>query len=201
MAKVQYGPIVTSASGKVAGIVFSIWKGISYIKRWVKPTYTDTPAQQAIRTAFATLVQQWKYLTARIVAAWDAYVADKAYTNRNAFLGANVIDFRDQKILTLSPHNPEFFPAVGLTVDSPTTGWVMSHWSWPLTATAGDVAVVHTKLFQATQVWHEDYKTFPATNHADLGRTPGNIYEQYVTLLATVSKGYSASVGATVECT
>lgn len=193
MAKLQYGPIVTSASGKVAGVVFSIWKGVQYVKRWVKPTYTNTTAQAALRAAFALLCQQWKYLSPSTVLAWTNYAKGKGMANRNAWLGENTTKIMHGTIQLLTPHNPALWPPTVVTFSSATAGYVQTHFIWPAGYTTGDksyfTAVKKTDKFTMA----DTSGTYPATVATLSGLTPATTYQCHVYLAATPNHERSMS--------
>jgi hypothetical protein len=166
MAKLQYGPIVTSASGKVAGVVFSIWKGVQYVKRWVKPTYTNTAAQILIRDAFAALCQLWKYLPSSVVLAWTNYAKGKGIANRNAWIGSNVKNYAAATIGVGTPHNPAYFPPVSLTVSNATAIELRGHIVWPSGYTTNDVARMMCIRKSAKEWVYNGSAIFPATQIA-----------------------------------
>lgn len=74
MAKINFGEVVNDARGKIAGIVFSKNKSGAYTRTKVTPVNPNSPAQQAVRSFFAQLAQNWSaVLTAAQRAAWTAY--------------------------------------------------------------------------------------------------------------------------------
>lgn len=191
MAKLQYGPIVTSASGKVAGVVFSIWKGVQYAKRWVKPTYTNTAAQIAIRTAFATLCQEWKYLAEKVVLAWTNYAKGKGIANRNAYLGHNTIFERDSKCIQLAPHNAAWFPMQSPVFSAASSTCVKVVFTWPTGYTTGDKALLYTRVQSAKTAWNFYVANYPATCVKDNLRITGITLDMNAGLWATVAKQVS----------
>lgn len=200
MAKLQYGPIVTSASGKVAGVVFSIWKGVQYVKRWVKPTYTNTATQILIRDAFKMLCQLWKYLPSSVVLAWTNYAKGKGMANRNAWIGQNVVMAASAHIGIMTPHNPAFFPPDPITVTHGTAGMVKLHFVWPAGYTTNDKcysAIVRKK--SPTYVWAGSV-TFPATQIETVGLAATSHYAHWY-LAATISHQRSMSYGYAVTIT
>ena len=110
MARIAFGPIVSDARGKVAGTIFSIWRGIAYAKRFSKPGNPNTAAQQLVRNPFARLSTIWKVLDSSLVNAWTLYAKGKGFTNRNAFIGLSVPTEIPGTAIVASPHNPGEFP-------------------------------------------------------------------------------------------
>lgn len=74
-------------TGKVGQTVGAKWKGLSTIRVYTKPAYTNTPAQEVVRSVFASLTQlftpfmaQLKHLSA---------MSTKNMSLRNALIRAN----------------------------------------------------------------------------------------------------------------
>jgi len=194
MAKLQYGPIVTSASGKVAGCVFSIWKGVQYVKRWVKPTYTNTAAQQAIRDGFSALSTLWKYLPTSPVLAWTNYAKGKGMANRNAFIGANTITAAVPTIGQLTPHNPTAFPPVLVGYTAATPNEIRSHITWPPGAATDDVAYTHCIQRGDQRFIYTGINVFPATQVA-VTVAPATTWYCHTYLCPTATHERSMSLG------
>jgi hypothetical protein len=87
MAKVT-GPLMSmTASGKLAGaIVFTVWKGIAVVRKYVTPKNPNTANQQTIRGYFSTLVTSFMTLTGADKVAWNASAAGKPYSGYNLFM-------------------------------------------------------------------------------------------------------------------
>lgn len=144
MARVTYAPVVGNASGRAAGVVFSIWRGISYVKRFVKPGNPNTALQQSVRNAFKALTVVWKKLDSVLVTQWTNYSAGKGFTNRNAFLGENVPLEVDSNPLTVSPHNPAEFPVVLGTI-TPGADQFTVNWTYPDALTSNRCRIYYRK--------------------------------------------------------
>lgn len=96
------------ASGSLAkSIVFSKWKGRTYVRRHAVPSNPNTGNQFGIRTYFKWLTQQWASLSAGDQSYWDAIAADKQTTGLNEFVSFNM----KRAPLNLSPlQNPTATP-------------------------------------------------------------------------------------------
>lgn len=81
MAKIKFGAIVTDASGKLGGHVFSKNKAGSYMRTKVTPLNPKTAAQMAIRGIFAGISSAWSGLTAAQRSTFLDKVADYSKTN------------------------------------------------------------------------------------------------------------------------
>ena len=63
MAKIKFGMMMTDASGKLGGHVFSKNKGGSYVRTKATPTNPQTAAQMSVRSIFAQITSGWSALT------------------------------------------------------------------------------------------------------------------------------------------
>ena len=63
MAKIKFGMMMTDASGKLGGQVFSKNRGGSYVRTKVTPTNPQSTAQMSIRGIFASISSRWSSLT------------------------------------------------------------------------------------------------------------------------------------------
>jgi len=74
MAKIKFGMMMTDASGKLGGQVFSKNRGGSYVRTKVTPINPQSVAQSAIRSIFASISQGWSALTDAQRQSWNAAV-------------------------------------------------------------------------------------------------------------------------------
>jgi hypothetical protein len=83
--------LVKENRGKLGDVVFSEWKGIPYVRDYVKNEDPGTPKQKEVRTAFTSLTKLWKSNNGVMRMSWDEYVNSRklSMTGYNAFIGAN----------------------------------------------------------------------------------------------------------------
>ena len=74
MAKIKFGMMMTDASGKLGGQVFSKNRGGSYVRTKVTPINPQSVAQSAIRSIFASISQGWSALTDTQRQSWNSAV-------------------------------------------------------------------------------------------------------------------------------
>lgn len=95
MAKVT-GPLFSlDARGSVGrSIVYSIWKGVNYLRRHVVPQNPNTDAQIVVRTIITDGSQKWadSTITASDKALWDAYAEGQPFSGFNAYMKAYFAD-------------------------------------------------------------------------------------------------------------
>lgn len=88
MAKVSAPLFSFDARGQVGkAIVYTFWKGLQIVRRWVLPQNPNTADQQTIRGQFEMAVDRWHDLTEAQQSDWDEYVG---YWGRGAMSGFNL---------------------------------------------------------------------------------------------------------------
>ena len=83
MAKIKFGMMMTDASGKLGGQVFSKNRGGAYVRTKVTPTNPQTSAQSTIRGIFASISSRWSSLTDAQRASFNGFV--QAYARTDIF--------------------------------------------------------------------------------------------------------------------
>jgi len=81
MAKIKFGQLISEASGKVGGIVFSKNKYGAYTRQKVSPINPQTTAQSRVRQFLASAAGAWKALTEAQRLAWKNAVSEWKKTN------------------------------------------------------------------------------------------------------------------------
>jgi hypothetical protein len=81
MAKIKFGMMMTDASGKLGGQVFSKNRGGSYVRTKGIPTNPQTTAQMNIRGIFASLSSAWSALTEDQRKTFNNFVGDYGKTD------------------------------------------------------------------------------------------------------------------------
>lgn len=81
MAKIKFGMMMTDASGKLGGQVFSKNRGGSYVRTKVTPLNPQTTAQSVVRGIFASISQAWSSLTQADRDSFNGFVNDYARTD------------------------------------------------------------------------------------------------------------------------
>ncbi len=72
MAVIKFSPIVTAASGKSGGTVFSRNRGGSYIRAWKKPLNPNSTAQQNVRNRLVIIGAAWRNLSDAVRKNWKS---------------------------------------------------------------------------------------------------------------------------------
>lgn len=81
MAKIKFGMMMTDASGKLGGQVFSKNRGGSYVRTKVTPTNPQSAAQMSIRGIFASISSRWSSLTEAQRNSFNGFVSAYARTD------------------------------------------------------------------------------------------------------------------------
>ncbi len=87
MAKVIAPLFGFSARGKLdKSLIYSSWKGINYVKKYVTPANPKTPAQVAHRNLFSQAVSSWKSLADDEKSAWNNAAKGKPLSGFNLYV-------------------------------------------------------------------------------------------------------------------
>lgn len=81
MAKIKFGMMMTDASGKLGGQVFSKNRGGAYVRTKVTPSNPQTTAQMLVRGIFASISSSWSSLTESARLSFNNLVNDYARTD------------------------------------------------------------------------------------------------------------------------
>lgn len=84
--KIFYSPLVAGLRGKAADAVASSWKGIDYVRKWVRPANPQTAAQTAVRESFARCIPLWRSLDSHPKTYLDKYGTDYQMSGMNVFV-------------------------------------------------------------------------------------------------------------------
>jgi len=118
MARVK-GPLFSmDARGSIGKtLVFSIWKGINYVKRHSIPSNPKSAAQVSFRAMFTFLSQIWDGLSTANKATWDTRADSLNVSPFNAFMQVSMTRWNHYKGPTKE------YPAgeAGTAGDAPTT--------------------------------------------------------------------------------
>ena len=81
MAKIKFGMMMTDASGKLGGQVFSKNRGGSYVRTKSTPVNRQSSAQMNVRGIFASISSRWSSLTESARESFNGFVGDYARTD------------------------------------------------------------------------------------------------------------------------
>lgn len=89
MAKIKLPSYIKEGHGRMDDAVIVTRKGVPYMMPYRK-RISRTENQEAVRRAFSTVVDDWKYIGSIIRESWVFYAKDTTATGYNAFVGENV---------------------------------------------------------------------------------------------------------------
>lgn len=193
MAKVIAPLMSASARGKVGGIIFNVWRGISTVKIFKSPANPQSERQLAMRAILKTLSQAWAALTDGQRTGWndwaDAHpVSDWTgtpirMTGENAFIKCNSLRL-DQGSAQVATAPTASAPAsVAGLVLTPGSGQIsVAHTSPGGTATAIDIwldgPLSAGRQPDLTRATHQSYSPAETSPTVVSGLTAG-IYDLY----------------------
>jgi len=143
MARLTAPLLSLGASGSIAkSLVYSVWKGIPYVRVHVIPANPKSVAQQEVRGIFSTLAEMWKRMPQLARDPWQNDVLGLPLTARNRHVQQNLKTLIDETTLDLlvmsvaqgqaiPPINESFTPGVGLITclaetDVPPVGYTLT---------------------------------------------------------------------------
>lgn len=110
MAKVTSPLFSFDARGQLGkALVYSVWKGIKYVRQYVIPSNPDTANQQTIRGYFTTAVDAYQAENANTKSAWETYAESLAnpQSGFNAYVGKYILYLIDHSgVAPSSPFTP-----------------------------------------------------------------------------------------------
>jgi len=110
MAKV-IGPLHSfEATGKVASMVFGVWKGVQWVRQHFIPQNPQTQKQINIRTALTLAVAEWQAQTPTEWGLWDAAVAGKPLSGYNYFMQRALEEYISQLTINATPTSVVYTP-------------------------------------------------------------------------------------------
>lgn len=90
-----------NASGQIAKTqVYSSWKGIPYVRRYLIPANPSSTGQVSTRNVFSWLNFVWRIAPSDLVAPWAAAVKARQMLDRNLFIKQNLPTLRPATDLT-----------------------------------------------------------------------------------------------------
>lgn len=93
MVRLELGPIVSQARGRIGGQVFTAHRGQAVLRRFVPPSQPRTASQVAVRDLFRNGTAIWKFLrqfalsNGGIYASYAFHASGRKFDARNLFVG------------------------------------------------------------------------------------------------------------------
>lgn len=103
MAKV-IGPLHSfEARGKIASMVFGLWRGIQWVRMHFIPENPKTVKQINIRTALTLMVAAWQAESAANKLEWDEIAKGKPLSGYNMYMSAGLDEYIIQITIDVTP--------------------------------------------------------------------------------------------------
>ncbi len=107
MAKTVAPLLSFDARGKIADTqVYSNWRGVPYVRRYVVPGNPKTTGQVLTRDVFRNLDLRWKQGPTLMRAPWDRFAVGQKFVGRNSYLGKNINALRGEADMALYIGSP-----------------------------------------------------------------------------------------------
>lgn len=175
MARVTYSPIVSSASGKTSGVVFSSWKGRAYIRKLIIPNNPQSAAQQAVRDSLNPCITCWRSLLTVLRTWLDVTQVDDRLSGYNWYIKANRAAEQADTVHDVSPFSPLMPTLTGLAL-TPGDTQISVAFDEASEAACTKVSIYYRK--QATKVWtHNGYAAKDASPVVLSSLTNDTLYE------------------------
>lgn len=198
MAKVKFGMMMTDASGKLGGQVFSKNRSGSYVRTKVTPSNPQSVAQQAIRSILSTVSSGWSDLTQAQRNSFNNAVEDwkktdifgdlKKPTGKNLYSALNInLLNTNQATILIAPAKTEipFLNVTDVLGTVSTTSLVIE----PTGDATGLVVIVSATpmLSAGTGFYKGKFREIALVDGADI--TGYDVWDQYVARFGTPVAG------------
>lgn len=135
-----------NAGGQIGkALVYSKWRGVPYVRQYVKPANPRSTKQVEVRNIFSMLNEFWKIAPTEMVAPWAASAQGRSFTDRNNFQSKNIqLLYNSTPLTTMatfmgSPGAKGGVPPTGLAL-TPGAGTINAVLTQPQTPTGWTLA-------------------------------------------------------------
>lgn len=150
-------PLISFGAGGQLGntVVYSSWKGIPYVRRYVIPANPRTTRQVVVRNLFKALQQMWLLMPALGKAPFVANATGQKYTPNNKFTSLQVTGLDT----STPPTDMDFFQgSPGAKGGLPPASLAVAAGSGTITATVGAPALpTGWTIYQAQGIVFKDF--------------------------------------------
>lgn len=119
--RIQYGSVITGASGSLGGITAARNANGAYLRKKVKNVNPNTIPQQQRRNQFGSISRQWKALSPAEQASWNKATASFPYKNKlniaSTYTGAQLFAKFNNQLATIGQTSINTAP-VGVEFDN-----------------------------------------------------------------------------------
>ena len=129
MSRVIFSALLSDARNKIGDVVFSSWKGRSYVRTRVIPANPRTQKQVEQRTTLARMVAIWKQFDDLQQDSWKYSASARNVSGFNQFISENVVAEKTDYARYVSGLNPNVpAPSNLQTGDGPQGGDLRISW-------------------------------------------------------------------------
>lgn len=190
MARITLAPIVSDAAGKLAGVVFSRWKGRNYARKLITPANPQSAAQTVVRNALARCVELWRSLSAVMKTQLDTFATGERMSGYNWYVGQNRVGEETYAAAKLTPHNPDIPMVEDYASAAGGAGEITLTWTDPGTGEADKMAAFYRLVESGSEEneIHHNSDTAIATETVTIsGLNTGEDYYCYLAPLDTTA--------------
>lgn len=203
MARITFSPIVVDIRGKTKDVVFSIWKGINYIRSRVTPSNPRSALQTAQRDALKHTLTMWQSIKSWAKDVWDVYATGYALSGYNRYMDDNILLVKAATAGTITPFNAEYQPLSAQAAIAGASGVITYSWTDD-DASADDKVKTYyrkTETGKEEYAWTFDQEVNASVETASIsGLTPGEEYEVAGFAYDTVDDYYQLSFNKILVC-
>ena len=119
---------MVDARGSVGDTVFSIWKGIHYIRSRIVPSNPQTDLQTAQREALAHSLTMWQSVKTWAKAVWNHYATGYAKSGYNRYIEDNILLVKAAVAGVLTPFNAAYIKVSAMAATQGGAGEIACSW-------------------------------------------------------------------------
>lgn len=116
MARITFSPILVDARGKVGDAVFSIWKGINYLRSRVTPANPQSDDQTICREALADCLTLWQSIKVWAKQVWTKAASGYPLSGYNLFMKQNIPLTKADGAEIGTPYNEDYVMSTAQTI-------------------------------------------------------------------------------------
>lgn len=197
--KVWFTPIISGARNKVGDAVFSIWKGIPYVRTRVIPHNPQSDDQMVVRNSLARCVPLWRSLEEQLKDVLDTYANDYQMSGFNWFISKNRVLEETYNAGYITPPNRVIDAVTSLNAATGSSGQINLTWADGSVGADYKVYVLYRKKAEALSdsafTLFEKETTLVSENALTVtGLSSGAIYAVVVIAEHVPTSAFSASV-------
>jgi len=129
MARITFSPLMVDARGSVSDTVFSVWKGIHYIRSRIVPHNPKSDDQIAQRDALSHTLTLWQSVKSWSKAVWDTYATGYPLSGYNRYVQDNIKLVKAGTAGVLTPYLATYIPISAMDAAAGGAGEIACSWT------------------------------------------------------------------------